>query len=49
MYFDRLSNLLLQSSSWLQGQVPISSTSVTAAVSRNDFEWDQVDIVLPDV
>jgi len=49
MYFDRLSSLFLQPSAWLQGQVPLSSTSVTAAVSRNDFQWDDVGFVLPDV
>ncbi|KAK0838667.1 hypothetical protein LTR03_011845 [Friedmanniomyces endolithicus] len=42
MYFDRLSSLVLQCSAWLQSQVPLSSTSVTAAVSRNDFQWDQI-------
>ncbi len=47
MYFDRLSSLVLQCSAWLQSQVPLSSTSVTAAVSRNDFQWDQVGFILP--
>ncbi|TKA78278.1 hypothetical protein B0A55_04752 [Friedmanniomyces simplex] len=42
MYFDRLSSLFLQSSAWLEGQIPLSSPFTSAAVPSHDFLWDDI-------
>jgi hypothetical protein len=39
MYIDRLSSYLLQSTSWLHGQVPIGEERTA---SRMKFSWDEV-------
>jgi hypothetical protein len=40
MLFDRLTSALLQSSAWVQGQLPLSSSFRESYSGR--FEWDKV-------